>query len=504
MRDQLAQPRVVERQPEFPLWLPARTRRREGRQELLWQVARALGDVLALTAAGTLTGAARTSALGVAWLGAIAALAVVVLAALGTYKPRRRLRLDDELRRVIGGMGFACIAVGAAAAVSGRSGVSDAVAVSWLVAAPLAVAGRASLFLTWRKALDGAQATGRALIVGAGRVGRLTAKRLLEDRQLALTPVGFLDKEPLAEGELPVAGPRDVPLPVFGASWDLEHVVEAQSIDTVVIAFSTAPHHVLVSLVRRAWKLGVDVLVVPRLYEVEGRRVRMEHLGGLPLVTLDTSDPASGKIAVKYAIDRVIAGLALLALAPVLAVVALAVRCALGRPILFRQQRVGRDGRVFEMLKFRTMHGVPNQDGEADAEWAELILAGSDGSPAASTPPERCERRSAVGDLLRKLSLDELPQLWNILRGDMSLIGPRPERVGYVAQFEDVVYRYGDRHRVKSGLTGWAQVHGLRGETSLADRVEWDNFYIENWSFWLDLKIIVMTVPALFGRRGGR
>ena len=105
------------------------------------------------------------------------------------------------------------------------------------------------------------------------------------------------------------------------------------------------------------------------------------------------------------------------------------------------------------------------------------------------------------GDLLRMLSLDELPQLWNVVRGDMSLIGPRPERIDYVTQFEDVVYRYRDRHRVKAGLTGWAQVHGLRGTTSLADRIEWDNFYIEHWSFWLDVKIILMTVPVLFARR---
>jgi len=499
MRNQVARADLVERQPEFPLWIPARARRREGGQEALWQLARALVDVLALTSAGTLSGAARTSVLGAAWLSAIVALAVLVLAALGTYAPRRRLRLDDELRRVLGGMGFACICIGAAAAVSGRHGVADAIAVSWLIASPLAGAGRVALFLARRKAHERSPGTGRALIVGAGRVGHLTAKRLLENRQLGLTPVGFLDKEPLGDEALPRARHG---LPVLGASWDLEQVVQAESIDTVVIAFSTAPHHVLVSLVRRAWKVGVDVLVVPRLYEVEGRRVRMEHVGGLPLVTLDMSDPTSVKFAFKYALDRVIAGAALLAVAPVLAVVAVAVRCSLGRPILFRQERVGRDGHVFEMLKFRTMHGAPDEHGEADAEWAQLILSGDDESPAASAPPARSRRRNRVGDLLRMLSLDELPQLWNVVRGDMSLVGPRPERVRYVAQFEDVVYRYGDRHRVKSGLTGWAQVHGLRGETSLHDRVEWDNFYIENWSFWLDLKILLRTVPALFGRRG--
>jgi lipopolysaccharide/colanic/teichoic acid biosynthesis glycosyltransferase len=131
------------------------------------------------------------------------------------------------------------------------------------------------------------------------------------------------------------------------------------------------------------------------------------------------------------------------------------------------------------------------------------MLSGVEVPDAPASDPAADDRRTPLGTLLRKLSLDELPQLFNVLRGDMSIIGPRPERVQYVRQFADAVYRYPDRHRVKSGLTGWAQVHGLRGETSLADRIEWDNFYIENWTPWLDLKIVVMTIPALLGLRGG-
>ena len=145
--------------------------------------------------------------------------------------------------------------------------------------------------------------------------------------------------------------------------------------------------------------------------------------------------------------------------------------------MLFRQRRVGRDGPHFEMLKFRTMHGT-RSDGEPDAEWARSCWRRA----TRTRPRLAADRRTRFGHLLRRLSIDELPQLWNVLRGDMSLVGPRPERVQYVEQFEDAIYRYPDRHRVKSGLTGWAQVNGLRGETSLADRIEWDNFYIENWS----------------------
>jgi lipopolysaccharide/colanic/teichoic acid biosynthesis glycosyltransferase len=142
------------------------------------------------------------------------------------------------------------------------------------------------------------------------------------------------------------------------------------------------------------------------------------------------------------------------------------------------------------------MRGVPEERGEADAEWALQQLSG--GAPVRVYGSEQQELRSPVGKLMRRLSLDELPQLFNVLIGHMSLVGPRPERVQYVRQFESNIYRYGDRHRVKSGITGWAQANGLRGNTSLADRVEWDNYYIENFSLWLDAKILLMTVAAVF------
>jgi lipopolysaccharide/colanic/teichoic acid biosynthesis glycosyltransferase len=144
------------------------------------------------------------------------------------------------------------------------------------------------------------------------------------------------------------------------------------------------------------------------------------------------------------------------------------------------------------MLKFRTLHQVAGVHAEADADWAAQELGEM---VAGHTPLD--SRVSRVGAFLRRTSIDELPQLWNVVRGDMSLVGPRPERAAYVDRFEDRFYRYRDRHRVKSGLTGWAQVHGLRGNTSLRDRVEWDNHYIENWSPWFDLKILLMTVTAV-------
>jgi lipopolysaccharide/colanic/teichoic acid biosynthesis glycosyltransferase len=182
-----------------------------------------------------------------------------------------------------------------------------------------------------------------------------------------------------------------------------------------------------------------------------------------------------------------------LLLLPALAASALAVWLSLGRPILFRQRRVGRDGRPFDMLKFRTMRGTPEVGGEADAAWMARQL----GADATVHAAEVESRLTPLGGFLRRTSLDELPQLLNVLVGHMSIVGPRPERTHYVRAFERSVYRYGDRHRVRAGITGWAQVNGLRGETSLADRAEWDNWYIENFSLWLDVKILLKTAAAL-------
>jgi exopolysaccharide biosynthesis polyprenyl glycosylphosphotransferase len=431
----------------------------------------------------------------------LAAAAIVAGYAAGGLYDQTPPRLGQELLQVLSVPALVMMALAGAELALGSQQVGDAAVRFWLLAATMTGGGR--LTVNGAQALlrrGAAPSRGNTLIVGAGRVGHLAAKRLLEEPALGLRPVGFLDKDPLRFE--PVPGVEPVPtLPVLGASYDLEDIVLEHGVEHVLVAFSTAPSHVVLDLVRRCWALGVSVRLVPRLYEVEGRRTRTEHLGALPLVALDPADPRGWRFTVKYALDRVFAALALLIVAPLLAAVAVGILITSGRPVLFRQRRVGRDGHVFGMLKFRTMDGAPEADGELDAEWAAEAVGGP---PGDIVPVAGDDRRTRLGSLLRKLSIDELPQLWNVLRGDMSIIGPRPERVHYVELFEQAVYRYPDRHRVKSGLTGWSQVNGLRGETSLADRIEWDNFYIENWSPWLDLKILVKTIPALVAGRGAR
>jgi exopolysaccharide biosynthesis polyprenyl glycosylphosphotransferase len=219
----------------------------------------------------------------------------------------------------------------------------------------------------------------------------------------------------------------------------------------------------------------VDVRLVPDLLHVATLRSSVEDFDGLPVISLRDS-PLVGWAAIqKRVFDIIVSAALLLVASPVLALIALAVRVTSGPPVLYVQDRVGLDGRVFRMLKFRTMV----RDAEtAGPVWASVV------DP----------RATPIGGFLRRSGLDELPQLWNVLRGDMSLVGPRPERPVFIEQFRREVPGYMLRHTVKAGLTGWAQVHRWRGDTSLHERIEHDLYYIRNWSIGLDVRILLMTL----------
>ena len=415
------------------------------------------------------------------WTGAFGLVVMVLMASRGLYAPVFRLRAIDDVRKIASATSLAAMSLLALAAVAGAGQAPvDEVVRLWAFATAYIAAGRIALYWSRVQARRAGEGLRPTLIIGAGKVGHLAAKRLLESPELGLKPIGFLDKDPLAD-----AGDDD--LSVLGASWDLDQVVRRHNVQQVIITFSTAPNDVLLRLVRRCQELGVAVAMVPRLYERTTTRMTVEHIGGLPLVSAHSTDPKGWQFGVKYAMDRAASLALVLLLSPVLVAIAVAVYCSLGRPILFRQRRVGRDGVEFDMLKFRTMRLADEPTPPFEP------LEGS-----APGGVEGVDRRTRVGKLLRETSLDELPQLFNVLRGEMSLVGPRPERPEFIAGFDLSVYRYWDRHRVKAGITGWAQVFGLRGKTSLTDRVEWDNYYIENFSLWLDVKILLMTVAAVF------
>jgi exopolysaccharide biosynthesis polyprenyl glycosylphosphotransferase len=443
--------------------------------------------MLVLAALATSVGAAYGgfASAPITWTFLTGALTLALFRSRGLYNLRLRLRLLDDVRSVIVATTFAAMIVLSLRVLLGDTLSIEAETIRpWAFALVYLVSGRVALYWTQASARSEGEGVRPTLIVGAGKIGCLTARRLLERPELGLKPVAFLDKEPLVD-------PREtLGLPVAGASWDLDAVVHELGIEQVIVTFSTAPDEVLLRLVRRCEELGIAVSVVPRLFERVPERHSVEHLGGIPLLTAHPANPKSMQFAFKYALDRLLAAIALVLLSPILLAAAIAVRISLGRPILFRQVRVGRDGRTFEILKFRTMR-LPS----GPPEPTDFVLPDDVGPGGV----EGDDRRTRLGSFLRASSIDELPQLLNVLKGEMSMVGPRPERPEFVSQFERNVYRYGDRHRAKSGITGWAQVHGLRGKTSITDRAEWDNFYIENFSLWLDLKIMLLTLGALGG-----
>jgi Undecaprenyl-phosphate glucose phosphotransferase len=247
-------------------------------------------------------------------------------------------------------------------------------------------------------------------------------------------------------------------------------------VDEVVIALPREDFPQLEKLLADLDDEMVTVRLIPDLLHVMTLRSSVEELDGLPLINLRESPMVGWAAVQKRAFDVVVASLLLVLLAPLLALAGLAVWLGSGRPIFFRQERMGLDGRVFQMVKFRTMR--PDAESETGPVW---------------TAPED-PRRTRLGSLLRRTSIDELPQLWNVLRGDMSLVGPRPERPVFIERFRREIPGYMLRHKVRSGLTGWAQVHGWRGDTSLHERVEHDIFYIQNWSLALDVRILLMTL----------
>ena len=441
------------------------------------------GDLAALTLATGLTviwSSASGYALGGAPLLALMpALGVVAFWARGMYRPRLRVMVLDDVADVLTGTALAAMLLLVLFLALGVHDAPGALVVRlWLLSAVAASVTRI-LVLWWRnRARRREQALERTLIVGAGLIGQHVARRLAAHPEYGLLPVGFLDADP------PAAGYSRRVLPVLGAPDDMAEVARQEGASQVILAFTSQSDRQLLNVVRAAQGLGLQLSVVPRLFDAINQRARIEHLGGLPLFGLRPVDPRGWPFAVKHALDRTVAGLAILMLSPVLLAIALAVRLSSPGPILYRQRRVGRDGCQFDVLKFRSMSLAPP---------SEFRLAPG----SAPGGVEGDDRRTRVGRFLRRSSLDELPQLFNVLRGDMSLVGPRPERPEFVELFREEINRYGERHRVRSGITGWAQVNGLRGQTSIADRAEWDNYYIENWSLWLDVKILALTVLAV-------
>jgi exopolysaccharide biosynthesis polyprenyl glycosylphosphotransferase len=440
-----------------------------------------LGNVAAIVGAP----AAQTALDGEELIWLLPPLVIAVLAVRGQYRDRIQVRVLDGLGQVLAITSLSAISLIAAAAVlDPQADAAPLIARAWLLGSVYLLGGRALLAWAQRRARQTRLLAKPTLIVGAGRIGVRVERRLLDQPELGLLPVGYLDADPAPQEMVP-----DRQGPVLGPPDLAGEVAAATGAQHVVVGFSSAPDRLLQPLVHECEQRGIGISLVPRFFDSVNTHIGLDHVGGLPLFELHSINPKGWEFTVKHVLDRIGAALLLVLVAPVLLTAAALVKLSSPGPVLFRQRRIGRDGRSFRIMKFRSMVHV---DEPPDDE--NVVQLPTDIAPGGV---EGYDRRTPVGGLLRRTSIDELPQLFNVLKGDMSLVGPRPERPEYVELFGPRVYRYADRHRVKSGITGWAQVNGLRGKTSLADRVEWDNWYIANWSLWLDVKILFMTVSAV-------
>jgi len=315
----------------------------------------------------------------------------------------------------------------------------------------------------------------RVLVVGAGDVGRMILQKINQSPNLGYQPVGFADDTP---GRKEVAG-----LPILGNSSQVGFLIREHNVQEVIIGLPEASHEEILDLISQCEREKATVRVFPDVFQIIASEVSIDDLNGLPLLTVRDVALRGWRLAVKRTMDLIVSAVILVLVSPFILLTALLIKLDSPGPVFFAQERMGLDARPFQILKFRSMR--------ADAE--------KETGPVWATPDD--PRRTRLGAFIRRHSIDELPQLINVLVGDMSLVGPRPERPVFAEQFRQVVPRYMERHKEKAGITGWAQINGLRGDTSIVERTKYDLWYIENWSLLLDLKILLRTVFNVFGDR---
>jgi exopolysaccharide biosynthesis polyprenyl glycosylphosphotransferase len=424
------------------------------------------GLVLLGDAGGMAVGLATVPTPPIAVACVLATLLVVVA------RGHHRVGLTPSLSRDAAGVaGAVIVPMVVLGGIQGSPDVGAALLRSALVATAAVLALRAAFYAMVRALRSRRVLVEPTLVVGAGALGAEVARVLQEHPEYGSDPVGFLDD---------VDDDEDLPLPVLGPVASLEAVVRSHGVRRVVVAFGPTADAEMVEVVRVCDRAAVEIHVLPRFFELGAEGT--EEVWGLPLVRVGPSLCHPAACGAKRVFDVAAASLVLLVAAPVMAVIAVLVRLSSPGPVLFRQARVGQHGKLVEIFKFRSMQ----VNDESDTQW--------------SVDSDR--RVTPVGAFLRRTSLDELPQLLNVLRGDMSLVGPRPERPFYVERFSEEVAGYRHRHRAPVGMTGWSQVNGLRGDTSIEERARLDNHYIENWSPWKDVVTLARTATALV--RAGR
>ncbi len=390
---------------------------------------------------------------------------------LGLYSEQRMLSVEEQLVGVLkgivlGSMGVLALTFFIRAQTFSRSFFGLFV----LSASVLLCAGRLVNYKILARVTR--DVGGRPLLlVGGGPMREQVRRAAAMNTNLGLNCVGWIDVSPDVGG--PDTGGS---CPRLGGLADLREIVDSRGIEVVALTLPLEQQHLVGRITGSLANLNVDVHLVPDMQGMAVSRVRLTELGGIPFLSVRAAALSGADRIVKRSFDVVATAGAMIVLSPFFALIALLVKLSSPGPVFYGQDRIGRDGREFRMMKFRTMR--PDAESSSGPVWTV----------------EDDPRVTRIGGFLRRYSLDELPQIWNVLVGDMSLVGPRPERRHFVDQFVLEMPRYFERHRVRSGLTGWAQVNGLRGNTSIAERTVYDLYYVENWSLGLDLRIILMTI----------
>jgi len=421
-------------------------------------------DTVALVTAVVLSGA--VSGPGAALLCAVYVVAVLIILAAGRqHRLRICLRVSDQAGRIL-----IATTVPVLALLTGLPAPRVLSLALW--SAALVFTGRLVLCTALRAAHRRGLLTEPAVVVGAGTFGAYVAELMREHPEFGLRPMGMLDDGPPR---------RDLSVPTLGSPSDLSDVVRRLGIRRVIVCFSSdCRDEDVVTIMRANRRLRADVYVVPRLYELGMAVPRgcLDEIWGIPLIPLRNFGHSRVALALKRSFD-VAASLVLFAVAaPLIFALAVAIRLRSGQTALFRQVRVTGQERVVPVMKLRTL----TAHADHDTRWT-------------------AEHFGPLGRWLRATHLDELPQLVNVMRGDMSLVGPRPERPYFAERFSREIPRYADRTRMPAGMTGWAQVNGLNGDTSIFERARFDNYYVEYWSVWLDVVILARTLAAVVRSR---
>ncbi|MCO5176362.1 MAG: undecaprenyl-phosphate glucose phosphotransferase [Thermomicrobiales bacterium] len=405
---------------------------------------------------------------------------LIVLAISGSYRHQRAASRMDQAYRIISQVSLGLLlAIAATSLALGADFIysRQMVAYGWVFAITGVTTGRfVHTSIIGRLRARGV-ASDRLLIVGAGSTGRMVLDKIRRSPQLGYQVVGFVRHAPI-DDELPTEIDG---MPVLGMTSDLAQIADEQTVDEIIIALAGIPHEEILDMIYAVTELPISVRVYPESFRLlTSDSISIGDLNGLPTVSVRRIGLRRFDHTVKRILDIAVSATALIVFAPLMLVIALIIKLTSPGPVFFAQERVGQDGRAFQLLKFRSM--------PVDAE--------DETGPVWAVPDD--PRPTRFGRFLRRYSLDELPQFINVLLGEMSVVGPRPERPYFVEQFSQLIPAYMARHHEKSGVTGWAQVNGLRGDTSIEERTRYDLYYVENWSILFDLKIIVKTIFHIF------